>query len=222
MLSGPSYIPSTVKKAIILCHGYGASGEDMMGIVPYLAQQLPDTAFFAPNAPHELGYGGYEWFSLNDFTSLEMVSLAYLDKLVGRCQKPAEQLREYIAHIQAEYSLTDEDIIIAGFSQGGLMAVYTALTNPYPYAGAVGFSAVPIVFAGSLHALSIKRHIPILLTHGSADETIPVQAVDLSVSELKKAGQDPKTFISQGLPHAIDEACLDHMSRFAQDVFPNI
>lgn len=48
MLSGPSFVPPVVKKVVILCHGYGADGEDLIGIVPYLAQSMPDTAFFRP------------------------------------------------------------------------------------------------------------------------------------------------------------------------------
>lgn len=220
MLSGPSYVPSVVKKAVILCHGYGANGEDLMATVPYLAERLPDTAFFAPNAPTPMPYGGYEWFSLDDYTSADMVSLDYLDKLVGRCLKPAEEVRKFINQIQTKYALTDGDIILAGFSQGGLIALYTALTHPYPLAGIIGFSAVPIVFAGSLHASTIKRRIPILLTHGTNDDVIPAEAMQLSVSELEKAGQEVQTYVSNGLGHGINDECLNQMIYFIKDLFP--
>lgn len=220
MLTGPSFIPQTIKKAIILCHGYGANGDDLMGLVPYLAERLPNTAFFAPNAPIEMGFGGFEWFSLNDYDSNAIDSIGYLDKLVARCKEPAEQLRAYINKIQTQYFLTDGDIVLAGFSQGGLLTLYTALTHPFPFAGVVGFSSVPIVFGGTLHPTSIKRHIPILLTHGTADNVIPVKALDLTVSELKHAGEDPETFVSEGLTHGIDEACLESTVEFIQGLFP--
>lgn len=221
MLTGSSFIPKTVKKAIILCHGYGANGDDLMGLVPYLANVLPDTAFFAPNAPVQMPFDGYEWFSLNDYNPNDAISIDYLDKLVARCAEPASLLRTYINKIQTEYFLTDGDIILAGFSQGGLLSLYTALTHPFPLAGVVGFSSVPIVFAGILHPASIKRHIPILLTHGTADNVIPVKALDLTVSELKHAGQDPEIFVSEGLTHGIDEACLEKLVEFIQDLFPS-
>ncbi len=221
MLSGPSFVPPVVKKVVILCHGYGADGEDLMGIVPYLAQSMPDTAFFAPNGIKQMPYGGYEWFSLDDYSPADMISIDYLDKLVGRCKEPAEEIRTLIGQVQAKYSLTDGDIVLAGFSQGALLALYTALTHPYPLAGVVGFSSVPIVFAGSLHADAIKRHIPILLTHGTADEVIPAEAMELSMGELQKVGQSPKSFLASGLGHGINEACLDQMIYFIDGLFPS-
>lgn len=220
MLTGPSFIPQTVKKAIILCHGYGANGDDLMGLVPLMTDQMQNTAFFTPNGSTQMPFGGYEWFSLDDYNPNEMDSVGYLDKLVGRCKEPAEQLRAYINKIQSDYFLTDGDIVLAGFSQGGLLALYTALTHPFPLAGVVGFSTVPIVFAGSLHPATIKRRIPILLTHGTADNVIPVKALDLTLSELKNAGQSPDYFVSEGLAHGIDGACVEKMIEFVQGLFP--
>ena len=79
MLSGPSFVPPVVIKVVILCYGYGADGEDLMGIVPYLEQSMPDTAFFAPNGIKQMPYGGYEWFSLDDYSPADLISIEYFD-----------------------------------------------------------------------------------------------------------------------------------------------
>lgn len=222
MLDGPSYIPQNVKHAVILCHGYGSDGQDLMGLVPYLSQKLPDTAFYCPNAPTPIMYGGYEWFSLSDYTGLtDMISWDYLDCLIERAKEAARKLQSFVENIQTKHSLTGSDIVLGGFSQGGLVALYTGLTGNIDYAGLIGMSAVPLIFNKTLSLEQIKNHPPILLTHGSADNIIPVSGMNLNADELKKANLSVQTFISNGLMHGIDDNCLKNISLFLKGIFNN-
>lgn len=212
MLSGHSFIPPIVRQAVILCHGYGSNGADMAGLFPTFSKSLPNTAFFAPNAPVQQSLDGYEWFSLDDYLSCDQATPEYLSRLMDRCQKPAEELRGFMNLIKDKYSLTDQNLILGGFSQGGLMAVYTGLTNPAAIAGMIGFSAVPVLFSDTtgLHPA------PVLLTHGSNDDVIPVQGLTFNENELQRVGCKVQTFISTGLTHAIDSDCMDAAVRFMQ------
>src|SRR5262245_9958023 len=65
-LSGPEFPPAgrgRASRLVLLLHGYGADGRDLLGLAPHWVQRLPDTAFLAPNAPFpcEMGFG-YQWF----------------------------------------------------------------------------------------------------------------------------------------------------------------
>ena len=71
LLSGPT-LPAasgTTKSVVILLHGYGADGNDLIGLAPHLARALPDTAFYSPNAPFpcEMSPFGRQWFSLAEY-----------------------------------------------------------------------------------------------------------------------------------------------------------
>jgi len=70
-LTGPSAAPASGRdpqSLVILLHGYGSNGADLMGLVPYWRDALPDTAFMAPNAPEACpaAPGGYQWWALTD------------------------------------------------------------------------------------------------------------------------------------------------------------
>ncbi|MBR5130162.1 MAG: dienelactone hydrolase family protein [Alphaproteobacteria bacterium] len=217
MLNGPSFVPSKIQNAVILCHGYGSNGDDLMGLVPYLKQSLPQTGFFCPNGPTPMMYNGFEWFSLSDYNMApEFVSNDYLDILVQRCEEPSKLLISYIEHIKKNFNLEDKNIILMGFSQGGLLALYTGLTTQNTLSGLIGCSAIPIIFEKNLNASNITKQPSILLTHGTSDEVVPSNGVNLSAHQLSKVGIKPKIFLSEGLGHGIDTPCLNEIISFIQ------
>src|SRR5580700_9292788 len=70
-LSGPSFPPQsggTPKRLVILLHGLGANGDDLIGLAPYWAPLLPDAEFLSPNAPFpcDMAPYGYQWLSSQD------------------------------------------------------------------------------------------------------------------------------------------------------------
>lgn len=217
MLTGPSVIVQSPQKAFILCHGYGANGEDLASLADFL-QLKASTALFCPNAPTSLEFGGYEWFSLNDFRPKETVSRTYAETLTKRALPAAHLLLNYINQIKQTYALRDENILLGGFSQGGLVAALAALTASEQPAGLIGMSAVPICFSDLFSLKQVKHHLPVLLTHGSNDPVVPLDAMRLNESELKQAGQTIQTVISEGLGHGIDSVCLNAIHHFLKQL----
>ena len=70
-LSGPTQPPAAggkPKQLVVLLHGYGSNGEDLIGLAPFFAQALPEAEFLSPNAPFpcELSPFGFQWFGLED------------------------------------------------------------------------------------------------------------------------------------------------------------
>ncbi|MDR2901760.1 MAG: prolyl oligopeptidase family serine peptidase [Lactobacillales bacterium] len=220
MLSGPSYIPTNPKQVLFLCHGYGANGDDLMGLAPALAAHFPQMAFFAPNGIMPMLGGGYEWFSLHDFVPDRFVSPDFMDDMVHRVKPAADAFKKYFSKTLADLGLSESDAVIAGFSQGGLLAQYTALTLDKPVAGVIGFSSVPLLFKSALPVEMVKQHLPVLLTHGDMDPVVPARALSMSIAELNKAGQKVTSYIAPNLGHGIDGGCVEEAVKFMNAVLP--
>ncbi len=214
MLTGPSIIPNSVKQALILFHGYGSNGDDLISLAPLFKKAFPDMAIFAPNAPTATFFDGYEWFRLDDLVHPNLVTKTYLDDLVGRAGATYPMIADYVKEICTNHGLTTDKIILAGFSQGGLIAQYTALKSDTPFKAVVGMSSVPMVFGKSFPTCDIKHHVPILLTHGHDDDVIPIQSLSLSTEELVDAKQYVTSFSTPNLGHGINDICINHIIEF--------
>lgn len=219
MLTGPNFIPQPTSYALILCHGYGADGADLSYGMDIIYKHLPNTACFYPNAPNSTPFSGYEWFHLNDYTPLNLSNISYIDKLMERAICSSEKLKILIDHIHHHYHLPYDHIILGGFSQGGLMALMTALQFEHKLAGIIALSSVPIVFQNTLPLAKVKHSLPILLTHGDEDPIIPIPAYELLLEELKKAHQVIQSYSFNNLTHGINSSVISHMLSFCKKNF---
>ena len=135
-LSGPSRPPALggrPSRLVILLHGLGADGNDLIGLAPYWAPLLPTTEFLSPNAPFpcDMAPYGYQWFSAQDRSPAAV--------LAG-VRAAAPFLDAFIDDALAERGLDDADLALVGFSQGTMMALYVGLRRSQPVAGILGFS----------------------------------------------------------------------------------
>jgi hypothetical protein len=96
---------------VILCHGYGSDGNDLIGLAPHWQGLLPDAAFVSPNAPErcEMSPMGYQWFGIGNFNEAE--------RLAG-ARRAAPILNAFIDQELANLGLTDRDLALVGFSGG--------------------------------------------------------------------------------------------------------
>lgn len=203
-LSGPELPPASGGKAkhlVILLHGYGADGNDLIGLAPVLAQALPDTHFISPNAPNpcEMAPYGRQWFSLRDWSPKSMLRGAH---------EAAPALNLFINLQLSRLSLTEDKLAFVGFSQGTMMALYAALRRPTACAGIVGFSGSLIGEEG------IESKPPVCLIHGDMDNVVPFGAMALAEAMLKHNGIAVETHARRGLGHGIDPEGLQAAERF--------
>lgn len=203
-LSGPELPPASGGKAkhlVILLHGYGADGNDLIGLAPVLAQALPDTHFISPNAPNpcEMAPYGRQWFSLRDWSPKSMLRGAH---------EAAPALNLFINLQLSRLSLTEDKLAFVGFSQGTMMALYAALRRPAACAGIVGFSGSLIGEEG------IESKPPVCLIHGDMDNVVPFGAMALAEAMLKHNGIAVETHARRGLGHGIDPEGLQAAERF--------
>lgn len=199
-LSGPRLAPArgAATHLVVLCHGYGADGNDLIGLAPHWQRLLPTAAFVAPNAPEPCAGAptGYQWFPISRLEPEEMSR---------GVEKAAPLLEEFLESELRRHNLPAERLALVGFSQGTMMCLHVGLRTIKP-AAIVGYSGM-LAGAGQLGAVG-SAVPPVLLVHGDADPMIPAQALFVSAGALGRAGVCVQWHVSAGVGHAIDEAGL--------------
>jgi len=209
MLDGPRRAPlqGPATHLVVLCHGYGSDGNDLIGLASHWQSVLPGAAFVAPNAPEQVPGAGYQWFALSRIDPQETAR---------GTQAAAPKLNAFIDAELARLHLTGDRLALVGFSQGTMMSLHVGLRrNPAPVA-IVGFSGM----LSAPETLSrLDKAPPVLLVHGDLDQVIPPQALFMSANALAAAGVPVQWRLSKGLAHGIDPAGLALAGQFLASAF---
>jgi len=212
-IDGPRAAPASggaMKQLVILAHGYGADGEDLIGLAPHLAKLLPDAAFVAPNAPEPCAMSafGYQWWGIGSFSP---------DERWAGVNKAAPVLDDFISRELERSGLNESQLALVGFSQGTMMALHVGLRRRHPLAGIVGFSGGLV---GPDHlAGEIRNHPPVLMVHGDADEMVPLQSMYDAVHALQAVGVTVDHHVSTGVGHGISPEGLALACKFLGRIF---
>lgn len=208
-LSGPMLAPasSSAKSLVVLLHGYGSDGRDLISLGQFWRDSFPDTMFVAPNAPQVCGGNpfGYEWFPLDLERDRD------LSRLTG-AETASPVIAAFLADLWAQTGLGPADTILSGFSQGAMMALYTGLRLPEPLKGIVSFSGL-VISPEKLQAELASRP-PVLLIHGDLDDVVPVAGSQAALPVLTGLGIDAALHISPGTGHSIAQDGLDAATAF--------
>ncbi len=212
-LSGPAHKPAgggKPRRLVVLLHGLGADGNDLIGLAPYWAPLLPEAEFVAPDAPFpcDMAPVGRQWFSLQDRSPAA---------ILAGVRAAAPMLDAFIDASLAARGLGDEALALVGFSQGTMMSLHVGLRRAKPCAGIVGYSGALI--GADARGQEIRARPPVLLVHGDADEVVPPQALPQAVRALESAGVAVASLVSPGLGHGIDEAGLRRGGAFLREAF---
>jgi len=190
-------LPQTSSQAnylIVFCHGYGADGKDLINIGNYWQRFLPDFYFTSPNAPNvcSVNPSGFEWFNLMN-PDIKNVDLELESSVL--------QLTKFIDAKLKDLSLDYSKLFLVGFSQGTMMSLHYALTNPNKIAGVIGYSGK--IYDPSILENNIKSRPPIFLMHGDSDNIVPLEDMMEAKNFLTKNKVDLKTKIFKGCGHSI-------------------
>jgi phospholipase/carboxylesterase len=208
-LSGPRLPPARGQAThlVVLAHGYGADGNDLIGLAPMWQRLLPTVAFASPNAPEPCSAGmGYQWFPISRIDPQEMAR---------GVEGAAATLENFLEAELARLNLTGDKLALVGFSQGTMMSLHVGLKRAVKPAAIIGYSGL---LADQKPQVGADAP-PVLLIHGDADPMIPVGALFASAATLGGAGVGVQWHISSGVGHSIDEVGLSMGGEFLARAF---
>src|SRR5688572_10024632 len=169
----------TPKQLVVLLHGLGADGNDLIELGEQWRNWLPDAAFVAPHAPDPCGNVpmGREWFPL---------TLTDPREFWRGVTYAAPGLDAFLDRELARYALPASKLALVGFSQGAMMALHVGLRREAAPAAIVGYSGLLVLEDGQgPESLKTARSKPlILLIHGDQDDVVPVEIFFVSKEAL--------------------------------------
>jgi len=212
MLTGPVVPPrqGDPRQLVVLLHGWGADGNDLIGLAPALQGALPHARFTSPNAPDPCDQNpmGRQWYSFMDERPVT---------LKKGYERAADLINAYLDAELERMGLDDGHLALVGFSQGAMMAVYVALRRARPMAGVVGFSGKMIDEENT--AAEIRSRPPILLAHGDADPMVPFASMQQAVGVLSALHVPTQWHNSPGVGHGIAPDALEAGAAFLVNAF---
>lgn len=149
------------KNLLVFLHGVGSDGSDLISLVPYIQNSMPDYHFFSPDGvePYDMAPFGRQWFSLMDRSKNTVLDLA---------ETNAPKVEDIIKEKQKELGLSNKDTIIFGFSQGSMIGNYLTLTQENePYKAMISCSGRLIEPKKLLNTKT-----PICIIHGAEDDIV--------------------------------------------------
>jgi phospholipase/carboxylesterase len=217
-LDGPRVGPAQAqdgrpKELVILLHGLGADGNDLISLAPLFAQALPEAAFVSPNAPFpcDMAPFGRQWFSFQDRDPAAV--------LAG-VRAAATHLDAFIDAELERAGLSDDRLALLGFSQGTMVALHTAIRRARACAAVIGYSGALV--GAELLAEEVRSRPPVLLVHGDADEVVPFPSLAAAEQALRGDGFLVHGEARPGLGHGIDEAGLQlGATMLKQSLYPD-
>jgi phospholipase/carboxylesterase len=193
--------PGPPSAAIILCHGFGAPGDDLVGLAPELVRAAPllSTArFYFPAAPLELG-----GFGFGDARAWWMIDIEAIARLQ---QRDEEALREFrrrepeglpaarralhalVQEIANQTGLPFSKLVLGGFSQGAMLATDVALRLEEPPGGLVILSGTLLIEDTWRAKATGRAGLPVFQSHGRADPILSFAAAESLRDLLRAAG----------------------------------
>ena len=183
-----------IKNAIILLHGYGGDGKDISLLTLNWKRFLPNTIFLCPNG-HEtcpINPSGFQWFDLSRDDP---------DHILEGTYKAEKKIQQFIVEIKKEYSLSNSQICLSGFSQGCMMSINLGLVADENFNCIVGFSGKII----NKDDLSKRKNssTKMLLLHGDLDAVVPPSRLLEAKDFLLRENIEVETKIIKNCDHHI-------------------
>ena len=218
ILTGPRFgpaAPGAPKQLVVICHGVGANGQDLIGVAPMLAAALPHAVFSAPDGPEPYDmippgnpHQGRQWFSLRDW---------HPEAMEAGVRAACASLNATIDATLDELGLPPTAYALAGFSQGAMMALFAGLRRPVPPRAILAYSGM--LLGPAVLGDEMANRARVLLVHGAQDEVVPAGASSIAYEALQALDVPVALMMRPNLGHSIDLEGLAEGARVLQEAF---
>ena len=203
--------------AIIWLHGLGASGHDFEPIVPQLGlSKALDIRFIFPHAPIRSvivnnGLKMPAWYDIKG------VDIADKEDIIG--MQASEKLVISLIEEQIKQGIRSENIILAGFSQGGAVALYTGIRYQHKLAGIMALSTyLPFPQNADTEYNAVNIDMPIMIAHGQYDQVVPIKLGHMTKNVLQAIGYQP-TWHEYPMEHSVIAEEVADIGRWITSTF---
>lgn len=193
---------------IIMLHGYGSHEQDLFSMAPMLNKKAMVVSL---RAPQRLPFGGFAWYDI-DFDKIggKMSNIEQANVSLSKLEQLFEELKQ-------AYTFDTTQVYLMGFSQGAILSYALSLRHPKWFKGVLAMSGyvlkelIPEKFKPQDH-----QHISCFITHGTADEVIPV-SWGRSATEVLEQLSIKHTYHEYPMGHGINPDCFDDVKGYLKD-----
>ena len=204
--------------SVIWMHGLGADGNDFVPVVKELG--LPDNLplrFIFPHAPMRAvtingGHVMRAWYDIFEISSIER-------KVDEAGIRESQRAVEALIAREVSRGIAENRIVLAGFSQGGAIALHTGLRHQQALAGILALSTyLPLANSLDAEASAANRKIPIFMAHGTQDNVIPISIAEHSHQALQRHGYAVQ-WQKYPMAHSVSMEEIQHVGAWLQARF---
>lgn len=202
---------------VVLMHGFGASGTDLLGLWRVLA--VPRSLRFAfPEAPNEIPGmpGARAWWMLDLARAEQAMSQgprSYAGEVPPGMEEATDRVVKMLEAMQTELGVPNERLILGGFSQGSMAACNAAFTRGVSPAGLVILSGTPVNLAAWKAGMPERRGMAVFQSHGERDPLLSFDAAEQLRDALREAGLSTDWVQFRG-GHELPMSVLEGLGRF--------
>jgi phospholipase/carboxylesterase len=199
---------------VVLLHGFGAGGDDLVALGDYLEVPV-GTRFVFPAAPLELGglYGDARAWWMIDLASLGAGPVDRSDEVPPGLATARDQLIGVLDAVRTELGVADDRVILGGFSQGAMLSLDVALHTERAFAGLALLSGTSLAAAEWQPRMAARRGLPVLQSHGDQDQLLSFAAAERLRDRMIAAGLEVEWHRFRG-GHDIPPDVLTALGRF--------
>ena len=206
---------------VVLMHGFGAPGTDLIGLWRVL--DVPSSVRFAfPEAPREVpGMPGARAWWMLDLARAEQALAegprSYANETPDGMDEATREVVGVIAALQRELDVGEEQLLVGGFSQGSMVACNAIFTAGLSAAGLIVLSGTPVHLEAWKAGMTARSGLPVFQSHGQQDPLLSFEAAEQLRDAMREQGLAHEWLAFRG-GHEIPLSVLDALAGFIERV----
>ena len=216
-LNGPSVLKGKLKEVqniIVMLHGYGSNGDDLIQISEFLKEDSLNTLYTAPNAPYKYNQfsNAFKWFEVYpDGIPIDQAGPEQQAKTEKEFKESCRLIKDYIYQLSEKHKIELKNIFLLGFSQGSMMSLEVGTELEKPIAGIISLSGR--IYTENFKSKS-RTKVPILVIHGENDDIIKSHRFYETCKILNECGYNIEKHLLQNLGHTISNDVIQITKKF--------